>query len=159
MEENIHKGRIYYCSRKIQKKFLEGIVYEIFKISSRRLVATIIIESPPANALSSHLLAELADVFQDIESNDEIRVVLIYGEGRFFSAGADIKEFTELEKGSGFDQLAKSGQKLFERMETFPKPIIAAIHGGALGGGLELAMACHIRLVAKMQSLVYQNCN
>lgn len=117
------------------------------------MVATITIDRPPANALSSGLLKELTTVLNEIEANDEIRVILIHGEGRFFSAGADIKEFTTIDTGSEFTNLSTYGQNLFERMELFPKPIIAAIHGAALGGGLELAMACHFRLVAENAKL------
>lgn len=111
-------------------------------------VATITIQRPPANALSNGLLRELSAVLDEIEPNKEIKVVVIHGEGRFFSAGADIKEFTTVASSDDFSQLGKYGQDLFERIETFNKPIIAAIHGAALGGGLELAMACHIRLVS-----------
>ncbi|MCQ6273467.1 enoyl-CoA hydratase [Bacillus sp. V3B] len=116
-------------------------------------VATITIEKPPANALSLGLLEQLSIVFDKITENDKIRVILIHGEGRFFSAGADIKEFMNIESGAEFVQYGRYGQNLFERMETFPKPIIAAIHGAALGGGLELAMACHFRLVAENAKL------
>ncbi|QED48851.1 enoyl-CoA hydratase [Cytobacillus dafuensis] len=126
---------------------------ELLKWSFQDMVATITIERPPANALSSGLLKELSLVLDEIQSNDEIRVILIHGEGRFFSAGADIKEFTTIDNGEDFTKLATFGQELFERMETFPKPIIAAIHGAALGGGLELAMGCHIRLVAENAKL------
>jgi enoyl-CoA hydratase len=117
------------------------------------MVATITIERPPANALSSGLLKELSAVLDEIEPNEEIRVILIHGEGRFFSAGADIKEFTTIESGDDFSSLSTYGQDLFERMEKFPKPIMAAIHGAALGGGLELAMGCHFRLVAENAKL------
>jgi enoyl-CoA hydratase len=99
------------------------------------------------------LLKELSSVLDEIEETSEIRVVLIHGEGRFFSAGADIKEFTEVESSEDFSKLGKFGQDLFERMEAFPKPIIAAIHGAALGGGLELAMGCHFRLVSETAKL------
>lgn len=116
-------------------------------------IATITIERPPANALSSVLLKELSAILDEIEERADVRVVLIHGEGRFFSAGADIKEFTTIETGEGFSNLAEYGQNLFERMENFTKPIIAAIHGAALGGGLELAMACHFRLVAENAKL------
>ncbi|MBD7935627.1 MULTISPECIES: enoyl-CoA hydratase [Cytobacillus] len=112
-------------------------------------IATITISRPPANALSSGLIEELSEVLDQIEPNQDIRAILIHGEGRFFSAGADIKEFTSIQNDEGFSQLAENGQGLFERIETFKKPIIAAIHGAALGGGLELAMSCHIRLVAE----------
>lgn len=121
---------------------------EFLNWSYQDMVATITINRPPANALSSGVLKELSAVLDEIESNDDIRVVLIHGEGRFFSAGADIKEFTTIETGAAFAKLSTYGQDLFERMERFPKPIIAAIHGAALGGGLELAMGCHFRLVA-----------
>ncbi|WNS74524.1 enoyl-CoA hydratase [Bacillus sp. DTU_2020_1000418_1_SI_GHA_SEK_038] len=126
---------------------------EFLKWSYQDMVATITIERPPANALSSGVLKELSAVLDEIEANDEIRVILIHGEGCFFSAGADIKEFTTIESGNDFSSLSTYGQKLFERMETFPKPIIAAIHGAALGGGLELAMGCHFRLVAENAKL------
>lgn len=126
---------------------------EYLKWSHQEMVATITIERPPANALSSGLLKELSAVLDEIEPNEEIRVVLIHGEGRFFSAGADIKEFTTIESGEDFSNLSTYGQELFERMEYFPKPIIAAIHGAALGGGLELAMGCHFRLVSETAKL------
>jgi enoyl-CoA hydratase len=121
---------------------------EYLKWSVSERIGTITIAKPPANALSSKVLIELANVLDEAEKDENVRVILIHGEGRFFSAGADIKEFTGIENGEQFSKLAKLGQDLFERMENFPKPIIAAVHGAALGGGLELAMACHIRIVS-----------
>ncbi len=113
-------------------------------------VAVITINNEPANALSSHVLKEISLVLDELEQDQETRVIVLHGEGRFFSAGADIKEFVQVSEGnSGFTQLAETGQHLFERVENFPIPIIAAVHGAALGGGLELAMACHLRLVAE----------
>ncbi|WML59528.1 enoyl-CoA hydratase [Neobacillus sp. PS2-9] len=126
---------------------------EYLKWSNQNRIATITIQRPPANALSSGLLRELSAVLDEIEPNRDIRVIVIHGEGRFFSAGADIKEFTTVTSSEGFANLGKFGQDLFDRMEKFPKPIIAAIHGAALGGGLELAMACHIRLVSENAKL------
>jgi enoyl-CoA hydratase len=126
---------------------------EYLKWSYQDNIATITIDRPPANALSSGLLKELSAVLNEIEPNREIRVIVIHGEGRFFSAGADIKEFTMVESSDDFSKLGKFGQDLFDRMEKYPKPIIAAIHGAALGGGLELAMACHIRLVSETAKL------
>jgi enoyl-CoA hydratase len=126
---------------------------EYLKWSYQDNIATITLQRPPANALSSGLLKELAAALDEIEPNREIRVVIIHGEGRFFSAGADIKEFTTVTSSDDFSKLGKYGQELFDRMEKFPKPIIAAIHGAALGGGLELAMACHIRLVSETAKL------
>ncbi len=112
-------------------------------------IATIVLNRPPANALSTKLLLELSQSLDKVEHDPNVKVIILYGEGRFFAAGADIKEFTTIPSGKEFAKLAKSGQDLFDRMEKFSKPIICAIHGAALGGGLELAMACHIRLATE----------
>ncbi len=116
-------------------------------------MAIVTIQRPPANALSSGLILEINSLLDEFENNEEVRLILLHGDGRFFSAGADIKEFTSISSGEEFAILAKRGQDVFERMETFPKPIIASIHGAALGGGLELAMGCHIRVVSETAKL------
>lgn len=121
------------------------------KIEER--IATVTINRPPANALSSSVLKELSAVLDDLEHEEEVRVIVINGEGRFFSAGADIKEFTTVSTGEEFSKLSTYGQELFERIENFSKPIIASIHGAALGGGLELAMGCHFRIVSENAKL------
>ncbi|WLR44132.1 enoyl-CoA hydratase [Bacillus carboniphilus] len=116
-------------------------------------IATVEIQHPPANALSSFVLKELSSLLDELETNDQVRVIVLRGEGKFFSAGADIKEFTTVQSGEEFADLGKNGQELFSKVERFSKPIIAVIHGAALGGGLELAMACHMRIVAKKAKL------
>ncbi|MFY3791670.1 enoyl-CoA hydratase [Ureibacillus sp. MALMAid1270] len=118
-----------------------------WKVEERVAIATI--NRPPANALSRQLILEVNEMLDQLEHDESVRVIVIHGEGRFFSAGADIKEFTEVESGEEFSKLAANGQEVFERLESFPKPVIASIHGAALGGGLELAMGCHIRYVAE----------
>ncbi len=115
--------------------------------------AIVSITRPPANALSSQLIREIDELLTLLENDERVRVIILHGEGRFFSAGADIKEFTTISTGEEFSKLALNGQDVFERMEQYPKPIIAAIHGAALGGGLELAMACHIRYVSETAKL------
>lgn len=116
-------------------------------------IAYLTIESPPANALSTTVFADLTEQLDEIDKNDTVKAIILHGEGRFFSAGADIKEFTSLQNASDYEALSKNGQKLFDRMERYHIPIIAAIHGAALGGGLELAMACHIRIVSETAKL------
>ena len=116
-------------------------------------VALVTIQRAPANALSSSLIKEISQLFDELETNEAVRCVLIHGEGRFFSAGADIKEFTSVTSGEAFTELSRNGQEVFEKIERYPKPVISAIHGAALGGGLELAMACHIRLVTENAKL------
>jgi enoyl-CoA hydratase len=114
------------------------------KVSNR--VAILTVNRPPANALSRSLIQALSEQFDQLASDPEIKAVVIHGEGRFFSAGADIKEFTEVGSAEEFTRLAESGQQVFSRIEAFDKPVIAAIHGASLGGGLELALSCHIRI-------------
>ncbi|QHS22953.1 enoyl-CoA hydratase [Virgibacillus sp. MSP4-1] len=109
--------------------------------------------SPPANALSSKLLEELSKTLDQIEEDPEVKAVIIRGEGKFFSAGADIKEFTQVKTAEDHASLARNGQHIFHRIEHFHVPVIASIHGAALGGGLELAMACHLRIVTKNAKL------
>ncbi|MFA1820617.1 enoyl-CoA hydratase [Virgibacillus oceani] len=127
---------------------MSAIAYE-----TNQNVAYLTVMSPPANALSSALLNDLAENLDKIEQDSHIKAVVIKGNGNFFSAGADIKEFTSLREASDYKSLAEKGQQLFDRMEHFPVPIIAAIHGAALGGGLELAMACHMRIVTENAKL------
>lgn len=122
---------------------------KLLRLTKENNVAVVTINHEPANALSSNVLKELSILLDSIEQDDQVRAVVLHGEGRFFSAGADIKEFVTVSSDGEFSKLAEEGQKIFERIENFPKPIIAAIHGAALGGGLELAMSCHLRIVTE----------
>ncbi|WP_316844736.1 enoyl-CoA hydratase/isomerase family protein [Pedobacter psychrodurus] len=101
------------------------------------------------NALNRDTLAELADAIAFAGKTDEVRGVILTGAGeKAFVAGADIKEFSDYSGKQG-EELAKHGQDLvFNAIENSPKPFIAAINGFALGGGLELAMACHMRIAS-----------
>lgn len=126
---------------------------DFFTVETNEYIALITLNRPPANALASEVLQELSLVLDEVERNDDVRVLLLKGEGRFFSAGADIKEFTEVESEEGFTEISKRGQDVFSRIENFSKPVIAVIHGAALGGGLELAMSCHIRLASENAKL------
>lgn len=109
-------------------------------------VAYVTIQHPPANALNTATLKGIGEAIDYVEKDPQIKVAVITGAGRFFVAGADIKGFTEAfndqEKG---EEMARVGQRLFDQIERLEKPVIAAINGAALGGGLELALACHLR--------------
>jgi len=106
------------------------------------------------NALNKETLAELADVISYAATTDEVRGVLLTGTGeKAFVAGADISEFSDYDGEQG-EALARNGQEqVFNAIEACPKPIVAAINGFALGGGLELALACHIRIAAENAKL------
>jgi enoyl-CoA hydratase len=113
-------------------------------------IFTVTINRPDKlNALNSEVMNELNLVLDEIDSNREIRVVILTGAGqKAFVAGADISEFVGVSKEEG-QSLAQKGQTIFFRIENNTKPIIAAVNGFALGGGCELAMACHFRIASE----------
>lgn len=112
-------------------------------------VATVTINYPPANVLTPQGLMELESTLDELAKNEHVKVLVLTGTGRFFIAGADIRVLAEIDSSSKGKVMALTGQGIFRKMETWPKPIIAAINGACLGGGLELAMCCHIRLAAE----------
>jgi len=101
------------------------------------------------NALNRVVIEELAEAVYQVHTNEEIKAAVITGAGpKAFVAGADISEFTQLDSEGG-RKLAKKGQdEVFDRIENCPKPFVAAVNGFALGGGCELAMACHFRVAS-----------
>ena len=110
-------------------------------------ILTITINRPDKlNALNAKVISELGEAVSEIYENKEIKSAIITGAGRkAFVAGADISEFQGLSRDQG-QALAAKGGDVFLRIVTSPKPIVAAVNGFALGGGCELAMACHFRL-------------
>jgi enoyl-CoA hydratase len=95
------------------------------------------------NALNKDVFSELDEAIDEVYSNPKIRSAIITGSGtKAFVAGADIGEFTTLKPGES-TKLAKRGQDVFDKIENCPKPVVAAVNGFALGGGCELALACH----------------
>ncbi|HET6371258.1 MAG TPA: enoyl-CoA hydratase [Nitrospiria bacterium] len=109
-------------------------------------VATVTLNNPPANALSSPLMAELGGVLDELAENASVKAVVVAGSGTIFVAGADIKEIATISASKQGEELTSKGQAIFNKMERLSKPTIAAINGFCLGGGLELAMACHLRI-------------
>lgn len=101
------------------------------------------------NALNNDVLKELEQAFADLEQDDRVGAVIVTGSGeKAFVAGADIAELKSLDTASARVQ-ALRGQAVFQRIEAMPKPVIAAVNGFALGGGCELALACHIRVASE----------
>ena len=101
------------------------------------------------NALNKDTIKELHDAFTEAEDNDEVKVIIATGSGdKAFVAGADISEFAHFSVEAGKWLAAKGQDILFDFVENLSKPVIAAVNGFALGGGLELAMACHFRLAS-----------
>jgi enoyl-CoA hydratase len=124
--------------------------YESILITTENNIATITINRPTKlNALNKITISDLHKAFKTLAKNNEIRVIILTGSGeKAFVAGADIAEFANFSIEEGM-QLAAEGQaNLFDFIENLKTPVIAAINGFALGGGLELAMACHFRVAA-----------
>lgn len=112
-------------------------------------IGTIAIDNPPVNALSREVLEAISSAL-DTAENDDSKVLIITGNGMFFSAGADIKEIQAIDSAESALEKLKTLQSIFNRVEDFKKPVIAAINGICLGGGMEMALACHFRYASDM---------
>jgi enoyl-CoA hydratase len=113
-------------------------------------ILTITINRPDKlNALNRTVLEDIDRAITDLLANDDVHAAILTGSGnKAFVAGADISEFLQYSKEGG-SQLARKGQDIFQRIEDAFKPIVAAVNGFALGGGCELAMACHFRIASE----------
>ena len=126
-------------------------MYLTIKTDLSEGIYTITINRPDKlNALNKDVIEELGKALDEVYNNSEIKSAILTGEGaKAFVAGADITEFTDL-GAEGGAALAKIGQdKVFSKIENAPKPVIAAVNGFSLGGGCELAMACHFRTASE----------
>ncbi len=111
-------------------------------------IATVALNRPEAlNALSASVLDELDAITGEIERRADVTAAIVTGNGRAFVAGADIAEIARLDREAGL-RFARRGQAVFSRIERLRKPVVAAVNGFALGGGCELALACHLRIAS-----------
>tara|TARA_R110002050_G_scaffold48356_3_gene112529 strand:- start:92789 stop:93565 length:777 start_codon:yes stop_codon:yes gene_type:complete len=124
--------------------------FENIRVDQHENIATITINRPTKlNALNRETIQELHDAFKALEKNKKSRVIIVTGSGeKAFVAGADIAEFSDFSVKEGGKLAAKGQKTLFNFIENLSTPVIAAINGFALGGGLELAMACHFRVAS-----------
>ena len=118
-------------------------------------VLTLIINRPnQLNALNSEVIATLSKHIEAAQSDDSVKVIILTGSGeKAFVAGADIKEFADFSPQQGKDLAALGQATLFDRVERSAKPVIAAVNGFALGGGLELAISAHVRVASSNAKL------
>ena len=125
--------------------------YTNVKITIEDRVAVLTIDHPPANAFNRATLTDLDAAIDELIANDQVKVIIITGAGQFaFVAGADINEIAQRCKDADEAQefIAQGPGRSSTRSSARPKPVIAAINAVALGGGLELAMACHMRILS-----------
>ena len=112
-------------------------------------VATLVLNHPPVNALTLSILTQLEAALDGLAKDDRVKVIILTGAGRIFIAGADIKVIAAIASSDEGKEMALRGQAALNKIESCEKPVIAAINGTCLGGGLELALCCHIRLAAE----------
>lgn len=123
---------------------------EFLKTKIEDRVAIVTIDRPPVNALNAKAMAELQETFEELAQSPEVKVIVLTGEGKnnTFVAGADVKEIANLKSAREAEDIAKKGQAVIRQIEKMKKPVIAAINSVCLGGGNELAMACHLRIAS-----------
>jgi len=128
-----------------------AFAYEKLTVEQDGMVVMAAINHPPANSMGQGVLRDLNDLLDKCLNDDGVRCIVITGTGaKLFSAGADITEFAGLQSGKVPEY---DGNEIYFKIENYPKVIIAAIQGGAYGGGLELACCCHLRIMSETATL------
>ena len=119
--------------------------FETITLAREETFALITLNRPPANAISEALITEVNAALNSVQSDESVRAVILTGAGdKIFCGGADLGSAFS---GGDIEQFIRFGNSVMRKIERFPKPVIAAINGHAMGGGMEIAMACHLRLM------------
>jgi 3-hydroxyacyl-CoA dehydrogenase/enoyl-CoA hydratase/carnithine racemase len=123
--------------------------YKTVRVEVRDGVAVFVLDNPPVNQLSGHFVREIADAVAEAFRDGAVKAIVMTGTGKNFIAGADITQIKDVTSREGILQLLAENNRFLNSIETGPKPVVAAINGNCLGGGLELAMVCHYRVAAR----------
>ncbi len=125
--------------------------FETLVLAREESYAIVTLNRPPANAISEALIRELNDALSSVRDDDGVRAVIITGAGdKIFCGGADLGSAFS---GGDIEGFIRFGNSVMRKIERFPKPVIAALNGHAMGGGMEIAMACHFRLMKETARL------
>jgi enoyl-CoA hydratase/carnithine racemase len=120
---------------------------QFVKVTVEDWIATVTIDRRPVNALDRATMQELERAVDELKADEAVKVIILTGGGSLaFVAGAEVKEIAQLSSGAQAREVAAKGQGVLTKIQQLGKPVIAAINGVCLGGGLELAMACHLRI-------------
>ncbi len=131
------------------------MTFEFLLCQIENKVAVVTINRPPVNPLNTKVFKELATLIDELEANDEVRAIVLTGSGeKAFVAGADINEMANLDL-VGINKMNKTSRLVFSKIENLTKPVIAALNGLALGGGLELALACDLRISSEKAKFAF----
>jgi len=122
--------------------------YRSIQVELNQGVAILKLNNPPVNQLSKPFVEEMKEAFQSAFSDSEVKAIILTGTEKNFIAGADITEIQQVKDRSLLLPLVMENNRFLNSIEQGPKPVIAAINGNCLGGGLEIAMACHYRIAA-----------
>jgi enoyl-CoA hydratase/carnithine racemase len=123
--------------------------YKTIKVELRDGVAVLTIDNPPVNQFSPQMAEDFAESIQEAFGDDEVKALVLTGTGKNFIAGADITQLQTVKDRDDIYQKALFMARFMNQMEAGPKPLVAAINGNCLGGGLETAMVCHYRVAAE----------
>ena len=119
--------------------------FETITLAREETYAVVMLNRPPANAISEQLITEVSAALNAVQTDDSVRAVILTGAGdKIFCGGADLGSAFS---GGDVEQFIRFGNSVMRKIERFPKPVIAALNGHAMGGGMEIAMACHLRLM------------
>ncbi len=151
----MHKKELIEAPKKFVATHDVGRKLKYLRLKQDGEMLVVWLSNPPVNALNSSLMQELKMVLDQAAGDESISSLIITGEGRFFAAGADIKELKELLDKKHKDRKAfiLRNSTILDEIASSSKPVVAAINGHALGGGLELALACHFRFASSHAQL------